>query len=341
MPKSFSLANTRAASSGPRIAVIIPCRDEAATIAKVVTDFRRALPESQVYVCDNNSTDGSAELARAAGAHVYSERLPGKGHVMRRMFSDVEADIYFMVDGDDTYDHQGARQMMQHLEENSLDMVVGARVAASDAVYRPGHRFGNRLLTGIAALVFGDQVTDMLSGYRVFSRRFVKSFPALSTGFEIETELTIHALELRMPIDEIPSPYADRPEDSSSKLNTFRDGWRIFRTILLLAKEEKPLAFFSAIFGVLGLLAAILAWPLFVTFLETGLVPRLPTAVLVTGIMLLGFLSLGCGIILDTVTRGRRELRRLQYLAIPRGILSTPAESQKLQDTTPLAKSSG
>ncbi|MEE8305986.1 MAG: glycosyltransferase family 2 protein, partial [Gammaproteobacteria bacterium] len=270
MPKSFPLANTRAVHNGPRIAVIIPCRDEAATIAKVISDFRRALPEAQIYVCDNNSTDGSAQLATAAGAQVYSERLPGKGHVVRRMFSDVEADIYFLVDGDDTYDHQGARQLMQHLEDNSLDMVVGARVADSDAAYRPGHRFGNILLTRIVAFIFGDRVTDMLSGYRVFSRRFVKSFPALSTGFEIETELTIHALELRMPIDEVQLPYADRPEDSSSKLNTFRDGWRILRTILLLAKEEKPLAFFSVIFGVLGLAAAVLAWPLFVTYLATG-----------------------------------------------------------------------
>ena len=171
MPQSIPLANTRATNTGPRVAVIIPCRDEAATITKVIADFRQELPEAQVYVCDNNSTDGSADLAKAAGAHVYSERLPGKGHVVRRMFSDVEADIYFLVDGDDTYDHQGARRLMQHLEANSLDMVVGARVAASDAAYRPGHRFGNILLTRIVAFVFGDRVTDMLSGYRVFSIR--------------------------------------------------------------------------------------------------------------------------------------------------------------------------
>ncbi len=341
MPKSFSLPNTRASNDGPQIAVIIPCRDEAATIAKVVTDFRRALPEAAIYVCDNNSMDGSADLAKAAGAQVFAERLPGKGHVMRRMFSDVEADVYFMVDGDDTYDHRGARDLMRHLEANSLDMVIGARVAASDAAYRPGHRFGNVLLTRIVAFIFGNQVTDMLSGYRVFSRRFVKSFPALSTGFEIETELTIHALELRMPIDEVPLPYADRPEDSSSKLNTFRDGWRILRTILLLAKEEKPLAFFSTIFGILSLTATVLAWPLFVTFLETGLVPRFPTAILVTGIMVLAFLSLGCGIILDTVTRGRRELRRLQYLGIPRSRSNIDADPQTQQDAAPLVKSSG
>ena len=318
MPQSIPLANTRATATQPRVAVIVPCRDEAATVAKVIADFNRALPEAQVYVCDNNSTDGTAEIARQAGAIVYSERLPGKGNVVRRMFSDIEADIYFLVDGDDTYDHSGARKMMRHLEDNSLDMVVGARDATSDMAYRRGHRFGNLLLTGIVSMVFGSHVTDMLSGYRVFSRRFVKSFPALSTGFETETELTIHALELRMPIDEIRLPYEHRPEDSNSKLNTYRDGWRILRTILLLAKEEKPLAFFGALFGVLALGALILAGPLIITFIETGLVPRLPTAVLATGMMLLAFLSLACGVILDTVTRGRRELRRLQYLGIPR-----------------------
>lgn len=302
----------------PRIAVIIPCRDEAATIAKVVTDFRSVLPEADIFVCDNNSSDGSARLAGEAGAIVRHERLPGKGHVVRRMFSDVEADIYFLVDGDDTYCHLGAREMMERLEEDCLDMVVGARVAESGPAYRPGHRFGNLLLTRIVALIFGDRVTDMLSGYRAFSRRFVKSFPALSTGFETETELTIHALELGMPIDEVQLPYKVRPSFSSSKLNTLRDGWRILRTILLLAKEEKPLQFFGLLFALLAVSAVVLAWPLLITYIETGLVPRFPTAILATGLMVLAFLSLACGVILDSVTRGRREFRRLQYLSIPR-----------------------
>jgi glycosyltransferase involved in cell wall biosynthesis len=341
MPQSIPLANTRANATDPRVAVIVPCRDEAATVAKVIADFNQALPEAQVYVCDNNSTDGTADIARQAGAIVYSERLPGKGNVVRRMFSDIEADVYFLVDGDDTYDHSGARKMMEHLQDNSLDMVVGAREATSDMAYRPGHRFGNFLLTGIVSLVFGNHVTDMLSGYRAFSRRFVKSFPALSTGFETETELTIHALELRMPIDEIRLPYANRPEDSNSKLNTYRDGWRILRTILLLAKEEKPLQFFGVLFGLLALGALVLAGPLILTFINTGLVPRLPTAVLATGMMLLAFLSLACGVILDTVTRGRHELRRLQYLGIPR-FQPTGGKTEIAQDNShPPAQSCG
>ena len=301
-----------------RIAVLIPCRDEAAAIAKVVGDFRRALPGAIVFVYDNNSTDGTAEIAAKAGAVVRREQLAGKGNVIRRMFSDIEADIYVLVDGDDTYDASGAATMVNRLEDECLDMVVGARVAASDSAYRRGHRFGNLLLTRLVAFIFGDRITDMLSGYRVFSRRFVKSFPALSTGFETETELTIHALELRMPIEEMSFPYQVRTGDSASKLNTYRDGFQILKTIIKIAKEEKPLLFFGSLSAILALASIVLAWPLFVTFVETGLVPRFPTAILATGLMLLAFLTLASGAILDTVTLGRRELKRLSYLSVPR-----------------------
>jgi glycosyltransferase involved in cell wall biosynthesis len=298
------------------IAVIIPCHNEAVTIAKVVRDFQQALPEAEIFVCDNHSSDETARIARETGATVRTERLPGKGNVVRRMFSDIEADIYVLVDGDDTYDARCARALVDQLDIENLDMVVGSRIASIDA-YRPGHKFGNYLLTKLVRTFFGDQITDMLSGYRVFSRRFVKSFPALSTGFETETELTIHALELRMPIAEIPTPYRERPDESESKLSTYRDGWRILMTILMLTKEERPLQFFSALAGTFTLSSLVLAWPLFMTFIDTGLVPRMPTAILSTGLMVLAFLSMTCGAILDTVTRGRRELKRLQYLSIP------------------------
>ncbi|MEO1203166.1 MAG: glycosyltransferase family 2 protein [Pseudomonadota bacterium] len=301
-----------------RIAVLIPCKDEAATIENVVLGFRAALPRATVFVYDNNSADETAAIAARAGAVVRREALAGKGNVVRRMFADVEADIYVLVDGDDTYDHSAAPGLVEKLDGDCLDMVVGARVAQEDAAYRPGHRFGNWLLTRLVALLFGDRVSDMLSGYRVFSRRFVKSFPALSKGFETETELTIHALELRMPIEEVPLPYRTRPAESASKLNTYRDGLRILRTIVKLSKEERPLLFFGALAAVLALTSLILAWPLLLTYLKTGLVPRLPTAILVTGLMLLAFLMVVCGAILDTVTLGRRELKRIAYLAIPR-----------------------
>jgi glycosyltransferase involved in cell wall biosynthesis len=298
---------------------LIPCRNEAASIEKVVRDFRAELPDAAIHVCDNNSTDDSADLALRAGATVHRERLPGKGNVVRRLFADVEADIYLLADGDDTYDQRSAPALIRKLESDSLDMVVGVRIASSTAAYRPGHRLGNYVLTKIVRLVFGNRVTDMLSGYRVLSRRFVKSFPALSAGFEIETELTVHALELRMPIDEMPTPYRERPLNSPSKLNTISDGWRILKTIVWLVKEERPLPFFGAAFAALTTIAVILAWPLLITYLDSGLVPRLPTAVLATALMLLGFLALTCGTILDTVTRGRRELKRLHYLTV-RGI---------------------
>ena len=301
-----------------RIAVIVPCRNEAASISKVVDDFRSALPGATVYVYDNNSDDETAKLARDAGAVVRSELLAGKGNVVRRMFADVEADIYVLVDGDDTYDAASAGILIERLEAECLDMVNAVRVASGAAAYRPGHRFGNFMLTGIVALIFGNRFTDLLSGYRIFSRRFVKSFPALTSGFEIETELTVHALELRMPIAEIETPYRERPSGSVSNLRTIQDGWRILRTILLLTKEERPLHFFGLFFAILAALSVILSWPVFITFLETGLVPRFPTAILSTGLMLLAFLSLGCGIVLDTVTRGRQEMKRMHYLSIAR-----------------------
>ena len=297
-----------------QIAVIVPCRNEAASIAKVVADFRRVLPGAEVYVCDNNSSDGSASLAAQAGAIVRHEKLPGKGNVVRRMFSDVDANVYVLVDGDDTYDHDSAARMVDMLVSENLDMVTGCRATTSGNVYRPGHRLGNYALTKLVRVIFGDRISDMLSGYRVLSRRFVKSFPALTEGFEIETELTIHALELRMPIAELSTIYRERPPASVSKLHTYRDGWRILRTILTLIKEERPLMFFGTVGALLALTSAAFGWPIFVTFFETGLVPRLPTAVLSTGLMLLAFLSFACGAILDTVTRGRREMKRLLYM---------------------------
>ena len=301
----------------PRIAVLVPCYNEEAAVQAVIRGFRAALPAATIYVYDNNSSDGTAAAARAAGALVRIERLQGKGNVIRRMFADIEADAYVLVDGDATYDAASAPAMVEMLLRDRLDMVNGARVSDAEGAYRPGHRFGNAVLTGLVARIFGDRVSDMLSGYRVFSRRFVKSFPALSGGFETETEFTIHALELRMPIGEVPTPYRERPVGSVSKLRTYSDGFRILRTIVLLVKEERPLPFFSAIAGLLLLGAVLLALPVLADFVRTGLVPRLPTAVLATGLVLLASLSLTCGLILDSVTRGRKELKRLSYLAIP------------------------
>jgi glycosyltransferase involved in cell wall biosynthesis len=270
-----------------------------------------------IYVYDNNSTDGTEEEAQAAGAIVRSEVLQGKGNVVRRMFADVEADIYVLVDGDDTYDAASVPMLIEMLIVGHLDMVNAARETQSAAAYRRGHRFGNALLTGMVALIFGNRFHDMLSGYRVLSRRFVKSFPALASGFEIETELTIHALHLRMPVREVQTAYKERPLGSMSKLRSFRDGLRILKTILVLVKEERPLPFFSTIFVLLAVTAIILAIPIVITFIETGLVPRFPTAILATGLMLLAFLSFACGLILETVTRGRLESKRMRYLSIP------------------------
>ena len=299
------------------IAVLVPCYNEEAAIAKVVEDFAAALPHATIYVYDNCSTDRTAEVARDAGAVVMTEPLRGKGNVVRRMFADVEADIYLLVDGDDTYEAAAAPALVERLVGENLDMVSGARANYGEGAYRPGHRFGNALLSGIVAVVFGNRFKDMLSGYRVFSRRFVKSFPALASGFEIETELTVHALELRMPVVEVATQYSDRPDGTASKLHTYRDGFRILMTILVLLKEERPLPFFGAICGLFLITAAVLSVPLVLTYLETGLVPRFPTAVLASAIVVLGFLSLACGLVLDTVTRGRREMKRMRYLEIP------------------------
>jgi glycosyltransferase involved in cell wall biosynthesis len=305
------------AAARPVVAVLIPCYNEEAAIENVVRGFRAALPNASIFVYDNNSTDNTVEVARRAGAIVRREPQRGKGNVVRRMFADVEADVFVLVDGDDTYDASCVRILIDRLLKDSLDMVNASRNAQSDGAYRRGHRFGNLFLTSCVAYVFGNRLSDMLSGYRVFSRRFVKSFPALSAGFEIETELTVHALELRLPIAEVPTHYGERPEGSASKLNTYRDGVRILYTIFNLIKLEKPLQFFGFGFLLLALASVTIEIPIISTFLETGLVPRLPTAVLGMGMMLLAFLSLVCGLVLDTVTRGRIELKRLHYLAVP------------------------
>jgi glycosyltransferase involved in cell wall biosynthesis len=300
--------------TGQRLAVLVPCFNEEAAIAKVVADFRAALPEATIYVYDNNSTDGTAEVARAAGALVRRELHQGKGNVVRRMFADVDAEIYVLVDGDATYDAPSVRAMIARLREDRLDMVVAARVEEDASAYRPGHRTGNRLLTGFFASVFNATFSDILSGYRVFSRRFVKSFPVLSRGFEIETELAVHALELELPVAEIRTPYYARPAGSASKLSTWRDGLRILATIVGLYRSERPLAFFSGLGIVLAIVSVALAVPIFVTYFELGIVPRIPTAILSTGLMLLAFLSLVAGLVLDTVTRGRREMKLIAYL---------------------------
>jgi hypothetical protein len=301
----------------PRVAVLIPCRNEEAAIGKVVSDFQNALPEAIVYVYDNNSTDHTMLEARAAGAIVRRERLQGKGHVVRRMFADIDADVYVLVDGDDTYDANAAPGMLDILVERQLDMVSAARYGAVRDAYRPGHRFGNVLLTTLVTWAFGDGISDLLSGYRVFSRRFVKSFPALSSGFETETEFTVHALALHMPVHEVRANYRNRALGTSSKLNTYIDGFRILRAIVTLIQHERPLQVFSLAALVFLSLGTSFGIPVVIEFLQTGLVPRLPTAVLSTGLMLLGFLALACGLILDAVARGRKENRRLAYLAIP------------------------
>lgn len=307
----------QAAFAELRIAVLVPCFNEATAIGRVVADFKAALPGAQIIVYDNNSRDGTPDAARDAGADVRNERRQGKGHVVRRMFADIDADVFLLVDGDATYDAASAPRMIELLRDEHLDMVVGLRVDQGSAAYRRGHRFGNRMLTGCLALVFGQAFRDVLSGYRVFSRRFVKSFPVLSGGFEIETELTVHALELGLPVAEIETPYVARPQGSFSKLNTWRDGLRILRTILKLYRSEKPLRFFGAIATSLVTMSLILAAPVITTFVETGLVPRLPTAVLATGLMITAVLAMSSGLVLDTVTRGRREMKRLAYLALP------------------------
>jgi len=302
---------------GLRVAVLLPCYNEEAAIVQTIAGFRAALPDATIYVYDNNSSDRTVEVARAAGAIVRTERMQGKGNVVRRMFADVDADIYVMADGDATYDAPAAPRLVARLVDEQLDMVVGARKSELEEAYRRGHRFGNAMLTGILAWIFGRTFSDILSGYRVFSRRFVKSFPVLSAGFEIETEISVHALELRMPVAEVVTAYGARPEGSISKLSTYRDGWRILNTIVTLFRIERPVLFFGLIGAAVALLALILAVPLAITYVQTGLVPRLPTAILCTGLVTLASLNVMCGLILDTVVRGRREVRRLAYLAFP------------------------
>src|SRR5882672_9869959 len=305
----------QAEAAQPRVAVLVPCFNEEAAVATVVADFRKALPSAEIYVYDNNSSDRTKAIAAEAGAQVRSERRQGKGHVVRRMFADIDADIYVLVDGDATYDAASAPRMIETLLADHLDMVVGFRVDQVEAAYRPGYRTGNWMLTTFLSTIFGQEFRDILSGYRVFSRRFVKSFPVLSDGFEIETELSEHALELELPVAEVETPYYARPAGSFSKLNTWRDGFRILGTILKLYRSEKPLRFFTAIGVFLTLVSIGLVTPIIVTYLEQGIVPRLPTAVLSMGLMILAVLSVSSGLVLDTVTRGRREMKLLAYLS--------------------------
>ena len=301
----------------PRIAVLLPCYNEEAAIAATVAGFKAALPGATIYVYDNNSRDKTREVAARAGAVVRTERQQGKGNVVRRMFADVDADVYLMADGDLTYDPKAAPAMVDLLLAEQLDMIVGTRKHEGRDAYRGGHVLGNKLFTGILSGLFGRSFTDIFSGYRVFSRRFVKSFPVLSAGFEIETEISVHALELRMPVGEVETAYAARPEGSESKLSTYRDGWRILKTILVLYRVERPTLFYGAIGAFFLGLAIVLAIPLVTTYLNTGLVPRFPTAILVTGMTVIAVLCFFAGLILDTVTRGRREVRRLAYLSFP------------------------
>ena len=306
-----------AAKQQPRIAVLLPCYNEEAAIGATVEGFREALPDATIYVYDNNSRDRTKAVAAAAGAIVRTETQQGKGHVVRRMFADIEADVYLMADGDLTYDAGAAMRMAKLIVDDQLDMVVGTRRHEAEDAYRGGHVIGNKVFTRLLSGLFGRSFTDIFSGYRAFSRRFVKSFPVLSEGFEIETEMSVHALELRMPVGEVETRYLARPEGSHSKLSTFRDGWRILKTIVTLYRIERPVLFFGGIGALLVLAAVILAVPLVFTYLETGLVPRFPTAILATGMTIVAVLSFFAGLILDTVTRGRREMRRLAYLALP------------------------
>jgi len=301
----------------PKIAILLPCYNEEETVGKVVRDFAKVMPEATIYVYDNNSTDQTASIAREAGAVVRQERQQGKGHVVRRMFRDIEADFYIMTDGDDTYEASVAPEMLQCAIDGPYDLVNYIRKEVEQEAYRGGHRLGNLLLTGTVRNVFGKRVRDMLSGFKVFSRRFVKSFPALSHGFDIETELAVHALELAMPVTHVEGPYRGRPPGSTSKLRTYRDGWRILMLIIKLVRHERPFLFFGATSLVLALIAICLMIPLIGTYLESGLVPRLPTAMLSMGLICMAFIALITGTILDTVTRGRRELRMLSYLQYP------------------------
>ena len=306
MPKTASL----------KIAVLLPCYNEEAAIGATVAGFKAALPDATIYVYDNNSRDRTREVAAKAGAVVRTERQQGKGHVVRRMFADIDADVYVMADGDLTYDPAASPAMVDMLLTEQLDMVVGTRRHEAKDAYRGGHVIGNRVFTGLLSGLFGRSFSDIFSGYRVFSRRFVKSFPVLSEGFEIETEMSVHALELRMPVGEVETSYGARPEGSHSKLSTFGDGWKILKTIANLYRVERPVLFYGSIGALLVVAAIVLAEPLVETYLQTGLVPRFPTAILVTGMVIVAVLCIFAGLILDTVTRGRREVRRLAYLSL-------------------------
>lgn len=314
MPQDFE------APREPKIAVLIPCYNEERTIRDVITDFRRALPQATIYVYDNNSTDATCRYAAEAGAEIGHERMQGKGRVVRRMFADIEADYFVLVDGDGTYNPADAPKMLALIQEQNLAMIVSRRIHESANAYRPGHVTGNVLFTRSVAWIFGTSFTDILSGYRVFSRPFVKSFPVFSSGFEIETELTVHALTLGLPVAEIASVYKERPAGSTSKLNTYRDGIRILWTIFNLFKNEKPLAFFFLLGCMFMLAALVLAYPIVVTFVETGRVPRFPTAILATGLALYALITFACGLLLDTVTKGRRETKLLAYLSCSRPV---------------------
>ena len=316
---------------GQRVVLIVPCYNEEAAIEHVVHGFRAALPELDIHIYDNCSTDRTAEVARAAGARVTTVPLRGKGNVVRRMFADTEADLYVMVDGDATYQADDVRQLIDKLLDDELDMVVGCRVTAAEEAgmaYRRGHQWGNRVLTQSVRSIFGGQFTDMLSGYRVFSRRYVKSFPALAQGFETETELTVHALQLRMPYGEVSTAYGARPDGSESKLSTYRDGWRILRTVARLFISERPFTFFGIMAAFLALLSLGLATPLLIDYLHTGLVARLPTAVLCASLMMSALLAFACGLILDNVARGRHETKRLAYLSIPAPVAAGPSGAE-------------
>ena len=315
--QSYQQLEEDSAMADQKVAVLIPCHNEEASVAKVIQDFKSSLPEADIFVYDNNSTDQTVARACKAGARIMSEPLQGKGHVMRRMFADIEADIYIMVDGDDTYDAGAAVEMVNLLRNKQLDMVIGVRVEDNEAAYPFGHQWGNRFFNALIANIFGSRVQDIFSGYRVLSRRFVKSFPALSKGFEIETEMTVHALEMKMPLAEYPSRYGARPEESESKLNTIADGLRILKMVARLTRDERPLEFFGSFFILFEILALILGVPVVLEFMETGLVPRLPTAVLATGMAICGLILLACGLILITVSKHRMEAKRLAYLRLP------------------------
>ncbi len=317
-------------TEGLEIAVLVPCFNEAAAIDKVVRDFRSALPRATIYVYDNNSTDDTSAVAAAAGAVVHRELRKGKGNVVRRMFQDIEADLYVMVDGDDTYDAAAAPALVDKLLADNLDMVVGKRIETHQAAYRAGHRLGNRVLTGLVGWLFGAQIDDMLSGYRVFSRRFVKSFPSFSREFEIETELTVHAMQMRMAVSEVDTSYKERPPGSTSKLRTFRDGWRILLTITNLMRNERPLLFFSLIGLANVIVAVILGIPILLHYLDTGLVPRFPTAILCSALIIVAVICVATGLILDLVAHVRREAKRLIYLQHPSSRYGRSSQPAKL-----------